>query len=94
MLCCASPPSTAAPRPRSTARSAAYRPIVSTDPKTGQSYYTARILVPEAEHAQLGAVRLVPGMPVEAFLQIGERCVLSYLVKPLTDQIAKSWREN
>ncbi|TXN74659.1 HlyD family type I secretion periplasmic adaptor subunit [Methylobacterium sp. WL8] len=66
---------------------------VSTDPKTGQSYYTARILVPEAERARLGAVRLIPGMPVEAFLQIGERSVLSYLVKPLTDQIAKSWRE-
>ncbi|TXM64213.1 HlyD family type I secretion periplasmic adaptor subunit [Methylobacterium sp. WL12] len=66
---------------------------VSTDPKTGQSYYTARILVREAERARLGAVRLIPGMPVEAFLQIGERSVLSYLVKPLTDQIAKAWRE-
>ena len=66
---------------------------VSIDPKTGQSYYTARILVPEAERARLGAVRLVPGMPVEAFLQIGERSVMSYLVKPLTDQIGKAWRE-
>jgi HlyD family secretion protein len=32
-------------------------------------------------------------MPVEAFLQLGERSVLSYLVKPLSDQIAKAWRE-
>jgi HlyD family secretion protein len=66
---------------------------VTTDPKTGQSYYTARIGLSGAELARLGEVRLVPGMPVEAHLQIGERTVLSYLVKPLTDQIAKAWRE-
>lgn len=66
---------------------------VATDPKTGQSYYTARIGLSGTELTRLGAVRLVPGMPVEAHLQIGERTVLSYLVKPLTDQIAKAWRE-
>ncbi len=52
------------------------------DPKTGASHYTLRILVPQAEKDRLGGARLVPGMPVEAFLQIGERSVLSYLVKP------------
>ncbi|KMO42909.1 hemolysin secretion protein D [Methylobacterium tarhaniae] len=66
---------------------------VTTDQKTGASHYTLRILVPQAEKDRLGGARLVPGMPVEAFLQIGERSVLSYLVKPLSDQIAKAWRE-
>ncbi|SFL48918.1 HlyD family secretion protein [Methylobacterium pseudosasicola] len=66
---------------------------VSSDPKSGQNYYTARIGFSGAEQARLGTVRLVPGMPVEAHLQIGERTVLSYLIKPLTDQIAKAWRE-
>ncbi|TXN39070.1 HlyD family type I secretion periplasmic adaptor subunit, partial [Methylobacterium sp. WL93] len=66
---------------------------VSTDPKTGQSYYTARIRVPETQRERLGEVQLVPGMPVEAFLQIGERSVMSYLMKPLADQVAKAWRE-
>ena len=37
--------------------------------------------------------QLVPGMPVEAFMQLGDRSVISYLTKPLTDQIAKAWRE-
>ena len=32
-------------------------------------------------------------MPVEAFLQILDRTVLSYLVKPLEDQIMKAFRE-
>jgi HlyD family secretion protein len=35
----------------------------------------------------------VPGMPVEAFLQTGERTLMSFLLKPLSDQIAKAWRE-
>jgi HlyD family secretion protein len=66
---------------------------VTTDPKTGMSYYTARIRILEDERARLGNLRLVPGMPVETFMQIGDRSVLSYLTKPLTDQIAKAWRE-
>ncbi|WP_375455448.1 HlyD family type I secretion periplasmic adaptor subunit [uncultured Methylobacterium sp.] len=66
---------------------------VSADAKTGMSYYTVRILVAEDQRDRLGDVRLVPGMPVEAYLQIGERSVMSYLVKPLTDQVAKAWRE-
>jgi HlyD family secretion protein len=66
---------------------------VTQDAKTGQSYYTARIGLTADELERLGGVKLVPGMPVEAFLQIGERTVLSYLVKPLSDQIAKAWRE-
>ncbi len=76
---------------------------VSQDVKTGLSYYVARIHVSEEQRDRLtrggqgqspsGRGRLVPGMPVEAYLQTGERSVLSYLVKPLADQIAKAWRE-
>jgi HlyD family secretion protein len=35
----------------------------------------------------------MPGMPVEAFVQTGERTALSYLVKPLSDQLNRAWRE-
>jgi HlyD family secretion protein len=66
---------------------------VTTDAKTGTSYYVARIRIREDELARLGSVRLVPGMPVETFMQLGDRSVISYLTKPLTDQIAKAWRE-
>ena len=55
----------------------------STDQRTGQSYYTIRIAMPPEEVARLGDVKIVPGMPVEAFVQTGERTMLSYLVKPL-----------
>lgn len=43
--------------------------------------------------ARLGGLKLVPGMPVETFVQTGERTVMSYLVKPLSDQIMKAFRE-
>ena len=66
---------------------------VSQDPKTGLSYYTARIRLDDKAKGVLGALRLVPGMPVEAYMQVGDRSVLSYLTKPLTDQIAKAWKE-
>lgn len=66
---------------------------VTTDPKTGMSFYTARIRIADDEKGHLKGLRLVPGMPVESYTQIGERSVLSYLMKPLTDQLAKAWRE-
>ncbi|MEH3118186.1 MAG: HlyD family type I secretion periplasmic adaptor subunit [Methylorubrum populi] len=66
---------------------------VSQDAKTGQSYYTARIRIRDDQQERLKGLRLVPGMPVESYTQIGERSVLSYLTKPLTDQIAKAWKE-
>jgi HlyD family secretion protein len=67
---------------------------VTQDQKTGLSFYKARIRVSQAERARLGTVQLVPGMPVDAFLQTGDHTVIAYLTKPLTDQIAKAWREH
>ncbi|WP_019905110.1 HlyD family type I secretion periplasmic adaptor subunit [Methylobacterium sp. 77] len=66
---------------------------VTQDAKTGVSYYTARIRLSEEQIGRLGKVQLVPGMPVESFMQLGDRSVLSYLIKPLSDQISKAWRE-
>ena len=48
----------------------------------------------EGELARLQGLKLVPGMPVEAFIQTGERTALSYLVKPLSDQLSRAWRED
>lgn len=66
---------------------------LTNDPKTGQGYYTARLRISEEQKRRLGDVRLVSGMPVEAYIQIGARSVLSYLTRPLADQIAKAWKE-
>ena len=65
----------------------------TTDQRTGQAYYTIRISLPPSEVARLGDIRLIPGMPVEAFVQTGERTMLSYLAKPLSDQFMRAFRE-
>jgi HlyD family secretion protein len=62
-------------------------------PSWPDGWYTIRATVPKSELARLGSLKLVPGMPVELFLQTGERSALSYLVKPLADQIARAMRE-
>jgi HlyD family secretion protein len=65
----------------------------TTDQRTGQSFYTIRIGVPSSEMARLGDVKLVPGMIVESFIKTTDRTVLSYLVKPLADQVMRAFRE-
>jgi HlyD family secretion protein len=45
------------------------------------------------ELAKLSGHKLKPGMPAEAFIQTGARSPLSYLLKPLSDQIAHAFRE-
>jgi HlyD family secretion protein len=64
------------------------------DQTTGQSYYTARITMPDHEMTRLHGLKLLPGMPVEAFIQTGDRTALSYLMKPLSDQLVRAWRED
>ena len=66
---------------------------LTQDQRTGASYYVVRVIPKPGELSRLGGVKLVPGMPVEAFIQTGERTVLSYLVKPLHDQALKAFRE-
>lgn len=67
---------------------------ITTDQRTGLSYYLARISVPVTERKKLNNAPLVPGMPAEAFIQTSERTALSYIAKPLTDQISRAFRED
>jgi HlyD family secretion protein len=65
-------------------------------PSAGQAiqpYYQVRVSLPRSEIAHLGEMHLVPGMPAEAFIQTSARTPLQYLLKPLRDQIARTFRE-
>jgi HlyD family secretion protein len=57
------------------------------------AYYTVRITLPADQVARLTDIRLVPGMPAEAYIQTSERTPLQYLLKPLEEQIARTFRE-
>lgn len=64
------------------------------DPKSGRSYYRARVELPDEERQKLpkGSV-LIPGMPVQAYLRTGDRTPLTYLLKPFTDYFRDAFRE-
>lgn len=75
-------------------RVTAVAPDLETDPRSGAQYYRARIAIPESELDSLPiGAKLVPGMPTEVYLNIGDRTILAYLVKPLADQISRAFRE-
>jgi HlyD family secretion protein len=63
------------------------------DAQSGASYYSVRIALPADEVHRLGSLHLIPGMPAEIFLEAKSRTMLSYLFKPLTDQLSRTFRE-
>lgn len=65
----------------------------TVDPNTGVSYYNARVEITDEEFARLGDVKVSVGMPVEVFIQTGERTILTYILRPLSDQIRRALRE-
>lgn len=70
----------------------AISPDVRSDGPNSQPYYAVSVRLDADVESQLPA-RLVPGMPVELLIKGQDRTVLNYLVKPLTDRIAHTFRE-
>lgn len=66
---------------------------LSRDDKTGETYFLTRIELSEDELAKLGVQKLVPGMPADVQIRTDDRTVISYLLKPLEDQLSKAFRE-
>lgn len=64
----------------------------TTEKETGTSFYRVHV---ELDHTKLAEAKLtlVAGLPAEAFISTGSRSMLSYLIKPLTDQFARAFRE-
>lgn len=64
------------------------------DELTRAPYYRAEVTIPPDQLAKLGDLALVPGMPVEVYIQTGERSPMAYLVKPLADYFNRAFREH
>lgn len=70
-------------------------PDLTRDPQTGVSYFQARVVLDDDATKFLpGGETLLPGMPAEAFIQTGNRTVLTYLLEPLGEQFRRAMREN
>ena len=66
---------------------------VTQEEKKNEAYYSVRIRISDSELVRFEGLKLVAGMPVEAFIQTAPRTVMSYLVKPMQDQITRAFRE-
>ena len=69
-------------------------PDTLVDQATQVPYYRAEVTIPATELEKLKGLDLVPGMPVEVYIQTGERSPMAYLVKPLSDYFIRAFREN
>jgi HlyD family secretion protein len=58
-----------------------------------QAYYLVRASIQEDQLQHLESLKLVPGMPAEIFIQTHQRTPLQYLLKPLREQISRTFRE-
>lgn len=63
------------------------------DRNTHSAFYRVTVALDKGEISRLGELRLRPGMPAETFIQTGHRTMLSYILKPLADQLARAFRE-
>ena len=66
---------------------------LSHDERTNASFYSVKVDLPEGERHHLDGMTLISGMPVEIFLQTASRTMLSYLFKPITDQLHRMFNE-
>ncbi len=80
--------------PRLAASVLSISPAQVTDTQ-GRSYFMVQVALAEGELARLGVGhQLVPGMPAEVFIETDSRTILSYFVKPLSDILARTFRES
>lgn len=65
----------------------------SQDPRTGEPFYKVQVQVTEEGKKMLRDKKVRPGMPADVFIVTGERSMMSYLLKPLTDRMHFSFTE-
>jgi len=68
-------------------------PERTTNAETQQSFYAVRIAITDTAALARENLTLRPGMPAEVFIQTGKRSLLSYITKPLRDQLARAFRD-
>jgi epimerase transport system membrane fusion protein len=64
------------------------------DRATNTSFYLARLQLDPDSFEKLYGASLVPGMPAEVFISTGSRTFFQYVLKPLTDSMARAFRED
>lgn len=66
---------------------------VSKDTPSSTPFYPVGVSVPKSELERLRGVNVTAGMQADVLIEVGSRSPLSYLLRPLNDQVAKAFRE-
>jgi HlyD family secretion protein len=66
---------------------------VAKDPTTSAPFYTVSVTIPKEELARVRGLSITAGMQAEVFIEAGSRSPLSYLLRPLTDQVSRAFKE-
>ena len=62
---------------------------------SGETYYQAKVTVDRGDLALAPpGVELTPGMPAEVFIATTERTLLAYLLQPIQEILARTFRES
>lgn len=56
-------------------------------------FYLAQVEITQEGLRKLDRLQIQPGMPVDVIIKTGERTFMSYFLKPLTDKLARSFRD-
>lgn len=76
-----------------TGKVAGLAPDRTIDPDTKRAFYAVRVSFEATDLARAGVGKILPGMPAEIFVRTGSRSMLSYLTRPLRDQLARTFRD-
>jgi HlyD family secretion protein len=66
---------------------------VSKEASATAPTYTVWVNIPREEMKRLGSVSISAGMQADVFIEIGSRSPLNYLLRPLSDQVSRAFRE-
>lgn len=67
--------------------------LTGTPPAKPAEYYLAQVETTREGLQRLGDKVVQPGMPVEVIVKTGERSFFSYLIKPIADRFARSFKD-
>lgn len=65
------------------------------DEQSGMEYFETRVVITPDGVKQMedDGIFLLPGMPAETMIKIGDRTLLAYFIKPFKDMLAKAFNE-
>jgi multidrug efflux pump subunit AcrA (membrane-fusion protein) len=65
-----------------------------SDARTGSTFYTIRVAVPDQEVRKLGQMHMHPGMVATVMIKTGERSLLAYVLRPLSKRLSTALTEH